>query len=168
MIFFNFAIITKILDMKTLNILSLTLVFSLFVACSETNNTNEQISTQNIKNTESAQDINIEYDGPIISFENESHDFGDIQQGETVSTYFKFKNTGKKELVISTVKTSCGCTVPKYPKTPIQPGDEESIEVVFDSSGKKGFTNKTITIVSNCQPSTQTVKITANIILPNE
>ena len=59
---------------------------------------------------------------PVITFTEVEHDFGSIVEGETVSFNFKFKNTGKSDLVITEVSTSCGCTVPSYPKNRYQAG----------------------------------------------
>lgn len=103
---------------------------------------------------------------PIISFEKDIHDFGKVIQGEKVSFGFKFKNTGKADLIIAQVNTSCGCTVPKFPKTPIKPGEENVITVMFDSQDRKGVQNKAITVVSNCQPSNTVIRIKAMVIVP--
>jgi hypothetical protein len=103
---------------------------------------------------------------PMIAFEKDVHDFGKVIQGEKVSFGFKFKNTGKADLIIAQVNTSCGCTVPKFPKTPIKPGEENVITVMFDSQDRKGVQNKTITVVSNCQPSNTVIRIKAMVIVP--
>ena len=94
------------------------------------------------------------------------HDFGKVIQGEKVSFGFKFKNTGNADLVIAQVNSSCGCTVPKFPKTPVKPGDESVITVMFDSQDRKGVQNKTITVASNCQPSNSVIRIKAMVIVP--
>jgi hypothetical protein len=103
---------------------------------------------------------------PAIKFEEDVHDFGKIIEGETVSYSFKFTNTGKSDLVIADVSTSCGCTVPSYPKTPIRPGGRDVIKVSFNSAGKRGFQSKNIVIVANTQPNSTTVKIKAQVIGP--
>jgi hypothetical protein len=100
---------------------------------------------------------------PSFKFEAESHDFGKIVQGETVSFPFKFRNTGKSDLVISDVSTSCGCTVPSFPKTPVHPGQEGIIRVTFNSAGKRGFQNKNIVVVANTQPNTFVLRIKAEV-----
>lgn len=130
------------------------------------------------KNTDeiSTQDVNISSTGngdpnsnlPDIKFDEEIHDFGRITQGEKVSYSFKFKNTGKSNLIIASAAGSCGCTVPEYSKEPVLPGKESKIDVVFSSEGKSGFVEKTITVVTNCEPSTRTIKIKTNIIVPTE
>ncbi|HEX8514784.1 MAG TPA: DUF1573 domain-containing protein [Bacteroidia bacterium] len=104
----------------------------------------------------------------IITFAEEKHDFGKITQGEKVTYGFTFRNTGGSDLVISSAQGSCGCTVPSYPKTPVKPGESSKVDVVFDSEGKSGLTQKTITLVTNCNPSTKVLTISATVIVPEE
>ncbi|MBN2174255.1 MAG: DUF1573 domain-containing protein [Bacteroidales bacterium] len=103
---------------------------------------------------------------PEIEFEREVYDFGKVIQGEIVTYGFKFTNTGKKDLVIGQVKTSCGCTVPKFPKIAIKPGESNTLTVSFNSEGRKGVQNKTITVVTNCQPNTTVLRIKAMVLTP--
>lgn len=105
---------------------------------------------------------------PVFSFTEETHDFGRITQGEKVSYAFKFKNTGGSDLVISSAQGSCGCTVPQYSKNPVSPYAEGVIDVVFNSEGKSGKVTKTVTIVSNTNPSTKVLTIKADIIVPEK
>lgn len=105
---------------------------------------------------------------PSISFTEEKHDFGKIAQGEKVSYAFVFKNTGGSDLVISSAQGSCGCTVPSYPHDPVKPGAEGKIDVVFNSEGKSGAVEKTVTLVTNCNPSTRILTIAATIIVPEK
>jgi hypothetical protein len=103
-----------------------------------------------------------------ITFKEEKHDFGKITQGEKVSHSFVFTNTGGSDLVISTAQGSCGCTVPSYPKTAIKPNETAQIDVVFDSANKSGLVSKTITLVTNCNPSTKVLTISATIEVPDD
>lgn len=103
---------------------------------------------------------------PNIVFTEEKHDFGKIVQGEKVSYSFLFKNTGGSDLIISSAQGSCGCTVPSYPKDPIKPGAEGKIDVVFNSEGKSGAVEKTVTLVTNCNPGTKILTIAASISVP--
>jgi hypothetical protein len=116
------------------------------------------VTNPNTANGEATNDL------PVIEFEKEIHDFGKLVSGERVTYGFKFKNVGKSDLVISQVKTSCGCTVPQFSRKPIKPGEEQVLKVTFDSKGRKGIQNKTITILSNCQPSTTVIRIKAMVI----
>jgi hypothetical protein len=105
---------------------------------------------------------------PVIEFATLDHDFGKVIQGEIVSYSFKFKNTGKSDLVIGNISTSCGCTASEYPKTPIKPGQEEVIEVSFDSSGREGFQHKTLEVATNTQPSVTVLSIKAMVFSPEK
>jgi hypothetical protein len=103
---------------------------------------------------------------PVMAFDKEEHDFGRLIQGEQVTYAFKFKNTGKADLVISSARASCGCTVPSYPKTPVKPGEEGVISVQFNTEGRKGMQSKTITLMANTQPNTKVLTIKAEVYLP--
>lgn len=103
-----------------------------------------------------------------FSFEKEVHDFGTIVQGEKVAYSFKFKNTGEGDLIITSAKGSCGCTVPEWPKEPIAPGADGVIDVVFNSDGKSGKQNKKVTIVANTVPNTKVLAINGMVEVPVE
>lgn len=105
---------------------------------------------------------------PKFQWYEQVHDFGVIIQGEKVSHSFRFKNTGKSNLIISTVHASCGCTVPKYDTQPIAPGKEGYIEIIFDSNGRSGSQNKTITVLANTQPNTVELHFTSEVIVPEK
>lgn len=102
-------------------------------------------------------------DAPIFKFDELSHDFGDIKQGEQVSYTFKFKNVGKSPLVITKAKASCGCTVPKYENKLVDPKEDGTLEVTFNSSSP-GMQYKTVKIFANTIPEIHELKITANVI----
>lgn len=87
-----------------------------------------------------------------IEFEEERYDFGEIDEGGVVNHVFKFKNTGKVPLVISNARSTCGCTVPQWPKDPIAPGDNGEIAVKFNTKGKKNKQSKPVTITANTYP----------------
>jgi len=131
-------------------------------ACS---NNNDTISTDLVNNPNSATGNNDMSNLPVFKFTSEEHDFGRISEGEKVSYTFKFKNTGKSDLIISSAKATCGCTVADYPKTPIKPGAESGISVSFNSEGRKGIQNKTITVVANTQPNTKVLTIKAEVVI---
>jgi hypothetical protein len=125
-----------------------------------------KISTNDINISASANGTQNTGSLPVIEFEEETHDFGKITQGEKVSFSFKFKNTGKSNLLISSAQASCGCTVPKPPKDPLAPGATDKIDVTFDSNGKSGKFDKQVTVITNCDPNTKVLKITGEIIVP--
>ena len=105
---------------------------------------------------------------PILDFEKMKHDFGDIKQGETSSYNFVFTNTGEADLLISNAKGSCGCTVPEWPKKPIPPGRKGEIQVTFNSNGRQGKQQKTVTLVTNSIPNTKVLTIIGNVIVPSK
>ena len=99
-----------------------------------------------------------------MTFDKVSHDFGTIQEGETVQTTFNFTNSGKVDLLIVDARGSCGCTVPKYPKNiPIKPGETGQILVSFDSNNKPNMQQKTVTISANTQSGRETLRIKAMV-----
>lgn len=103
---------------------------------------------------------------PVMTFESETYDFKEITEGEKVSHIYKFKNTGGSDLVISSAKGSCGCTVPEYPTKPIKPNETGEIKVTFDSQGKLGFSKKEVVIVTNAQPNTKIITFQVHVMSP--
>lgn len=99
-----------------------------------------------------------------IQFEKSSFDFGDIKQGQVVMATFRYKNIGKAPLILSNVATTCGCTVPSWPKDPLAPGKTAEITATFNSAGKMGQQNKVITVFSNAKTSQAQVSIICNIL----
>lgn len=126
---------------------------------------NDQIPADVVNNSSSA-DQQYDGDGPHMSFNKTEHDFGEILKGEKVVCTFRFTNTGNADLVISSHTASCGCTVPDYPKGAISPGDSGNITVVFNSNGKKGVQNKSIILITNCQPPSVSIRIKAIVKEP--
>ncbi|HET6991900.1 MAG TPA: DUF1573 domain-containing protein [Bacteroidia bacterium] len=84
--------------------------------------------------------------GPVITMDVLEYNFGTIKQGDIVTREYKFKNTGKEPLIINNAVGSCGCTVPDYPKEPIKPNGTGVIKVTFNSAGKMGQQDKTVTL----------------------
>jgi hypothetical protein len=100
---------------------------------------------------------------PVMKFGKALHDFGTIAEGDKVEYTFAFKNTGEADLIITDAKGSCGCTVPEFPKDPIKPGASGNIKVSFNSAGKPGQQQKTVTITTNTQSRTETLNIKASV-----
>jgi hypothetical protein len=98
-----------------------------------------------------------------IEFEEEVFDFGDITEGDIVEHVFKFRNSGKNPLIINHAKGSCGCTVPEWPREPIIAGGEGEIKVKFNSKGKQGEQDKTITVAANTIPNKTTIRIVGGV-----
>ncbi len=133
------------------------IIFLVVISCDDNSNKKE---TKSEKSSPSSMVSSSE--SPTMSFDKTLHDFGTIQEGETVETIFTFTNTGKSDLIIVDARGSCGCTVPEYPKnTPIAPGDSGKIRVSFDSSNKPNMQQKTVTISANTDSGRETIRIKA-------
>lgn len=85
---------------------------------------------------------------PVFEFETDVMDYGKIVQNSDGVRKFKFKNVGKSDLIITSISSSCGCTVPSYPKEAIKPGASGEIEIAYNTAILGGFT-KVITVFSN-------------------
>jgi hypothetical protein len=103
-------------------------------------------------------------DGPVLTFEKNTHDFGDINHGDKVEQMFKFTNTGTEPLIITNIQVTCGCTAPEWPREPIMPGGTGKIKVVFNSTGKHGRQDKTVTVVSNAANDDNKIRFTTNVL----
>lgn len=114
-----------------------------------------------------AQESDEPLTGPKISFSEKSFDFGEITQGEKVEHVFEFENIGTEALILSDVRTTCGCTAPEWPREPVAPGEKAKIKVVFNSAGKMGMQNKVITVMSNAVNNPARVKIVTNVMPAN-
>jgi hypothetical protein len=103
----------------------------------------------------------------VMSFDKTFHDFGQITQGTPQQTVFTFTNTGDAPLIITDATSSCGCTIPDYPKnTPIAPGQQGQMVVNFNGSGQNQVT-KTINVQANTANGSELLKIQAFVLGPN-
>ena len=101
--------------------------------------------------------------GPKIEFETLEINYGKISKGDNGIRIFKFTNVGSKPLIINKVYSSCGCTIPKKPSSPIGPGQGDEIQVKYDTN-RVGPIRKTITVLSNAINSpSMSLKITGNV-----
>ncbi len=143
--------------MKKLSIL-LVLVFAVvMVSCKQ--DATSKIKADNLKNAQAKVEVN-KADAPVLTFEETVHDFGEINEGDIAETQFKFKNTGKTDLIITNIKGSCGCTVPSnWKKEPIKPGEESEFTVKYNSKNRPNKINKSITITSNSAKGRDVVRI---------
>ena len=87
-----------------------------------------------------------------ISFEETEYLFGEVVEGEEVTHVFQFSNTGKVPLLITDARSTCGCTVPTWPKEAIPPGQGGEIRVVFNTLNKAEAQHKEVTITANTYP----------------
>lgn len=100
---------------------------------------------------------------PVITFEKTTHDYGTVTKGGDGTCEFKFKNTGVEPLILSNVTSSCGCTVPEWPREPILKGKSASIKVKYDTN-RVGPINKTVTVMSNSKGAAVQLKITGSVV----
>lgn len=99
---------------------------------------------------------------PEITFETLVHDYGNIMQGDNGTCEFVFKNTGKADLLLTNCRSSCGCTVPEWPKNPIAPGKKATIKVKYNTQ-RVGAINKSITVESNAVNNRVVLNIKGNV-----
>lgn len=98
---------------------------------------------------------------PVLEFDKKEHDFGEIEKNTPVETSFTYTNTGDAPLVITDIKSTCGCTVPQdWSRAPLAPGVSGQFTVKFNGSGTNKVT-KSINITANTEKGTESVKITA-------
>lgn len=98
-----------------------------------------------------------------IEFKTDVIDYGTIEKGADGVRVFEFTNTGNAPLIISNVKSTCGCTVPKKPEGPIMPGETGEIQVKYDTNRVNPI-RKTITVLSNSSTPTVALKIKGLVV----
>ncbi len=95
----------------------------------------------------------------VFQFEVESHDFGLVTEGEKPTFEFRFTNVGNAPIILENVRPSCGCTTPIWPKEPVLPQETGVIKVVYNSKGRIGQFNKSVSITSNASQATKKLYI---------
>jgi hypothetical protein len=133
--------------------LSLTFLFLIY-SCGRSEKSNKEIDSDQASSENYAE----------IVFDQYSYDFGPVTEGEKVGWYFYFTNKGQSDLLILNARATCGCTVPEYDMKPIPPGERGFVKVIFDSSGRNGIQNKTVTVESNARNNIVKLSLTAEII----
>jgi len=146
--------------MKNVFIISLVVLGLSFTSCGE--DATKKIKTENLE-VAKERDSEIKMGGPRFKFDKTEHDFGTINEGDVVETVFSFTNVGKSELIITSAKGSCGCTVPEWPKEPIMPGEAGEIKVKFNSYRKPNLQQKQITLRTNTEGGKEVLKIRAQV-----
>lgn len=137
-------------------VLSLIAVVAL-VSCKE--NATSKIDSANVE--VAAQRDQAAKSLPVMSFDKLEHDFGAIDNGVAQQTIFTFTNTGKAPLIITDAKSTCGCTIPEFPKnTPIAPGASGELLVKFNGSGQNQVA-KQITVTANTEKGQEVLRIKA-------
>lgn len=104
---------------------------------------------------------------PILTWDEVVYDFGSIFEGDVVTKDFSFTNTGTAPLLILKATSTCGCTIPEWPKTPIAPDSTSSIKVKFNSLHKAGDQSKEVTIFANTFPNSSIITIKGKVDIKN-
>jgi len=104
---------------------------------------------------------------PVLVFKTTSHDFGTIEQGADGTFNFEYTNDSKTPLIVTDVKSSCGCTIPNWSKEPLQKKGKASIVVKYDTN-RLGSFSKTITVYSTSENSPVTLTIRGNVVKKSE
>jgi hypothetical protein len=152
----------NLLNIKYLFVAAVTMC--VMIACGGKDS--DSLSTDLVTNPKSASETSNKQ--AAIKFDKEEHDFGTLLQGEVVTYSFHFTNTGDVPLLISSVNSSCGCTVGDYPRTPIEPGKTGAIKATYNSKGHHGFQNRTLTVMSNAIPSKTVLRIKGKVQTPDQ
>lgn len=142
----------------------LLIILFIFSACQEQEG--KEVQTQRTKSMDEFIRIPTK-DGKVksedmakIDFDHMEFSFDTILEGQSVEHVYPFTNTGKKDLMIADVTSSCGCTVPYFTEEPVAPGNTGEIKIVFDSEGKNGHQDKKIRIFANTFPNETVISIT--------
>jgi hypothetical protein len=137
--------------MKKLAVLFAIGLFALVVACTNSSSAgnNDGVVTK----------------GARIDFKNTEHNFGKIPYQGNAEYNFVFENTGSEPLVLQHVKSTCGCTVPEWPKEPIAPGEKASIKVRYNTRITGSF-SKGIVVYSNAEDATIQLRIKGEVEKP--
>lgn len=136
-------------------------------SCWITDHSEREITPDDIRFPASGYEKADTKDHPVMTFERTHIDMGTIVQGTRFTDKYVFTNTGRSALVITDVRGSCGCTVGKeWPRQPVKPGEKGSIEVSFDSEGRTGRQDKTVTVVANTSPPSNVLTIGGEVVGP--
>lgn len=143
--------------MRKATVLLGVLAMTAFVSCKD--KASEKIDEGNVaaaaQRDEAAKSL------PVMTFEEKEFDFGTIEQNTPQEHTFVFTNTGEAPLIITNASSSCGCTIPDYPKdTPIQPGEKGELVVKFNGSGMNQVI-KTVTLNTNTAKGQEMLRIKA-------
>lgn len=147
--------------MKKITIIYIAILSLAIVSCKE--NAASKIKSTNIEAAKE-RDAIINLGPAIIQFDKTEFDFDTINEGDVIDGTFKITNVGKVDLLISNAKASCGCTVPVWPKEAIKPGESADLKFSFNSRGKPGENNKSITLKTNTEKGTEVLRVKGTVI----
>lgn len=123
----------------------------------------ETPTTPNTPITGGIGETQVPEDLTSMRFDSDRHDFGVIKATDKVTHVYTFTNTGKQPLKIESVTASCGCTIPKWPKKPIAPGEQGEIKIIFSAAGKRGPQHKVVNVMANTLPTNTRLYLQAYI-----
>lgn len=132
-----------------------------FFSCKE--NASSKINTSNLESAKE-RDATISLGSAIVEFDRTEYDFGELIEGEIAEGTFKITNKGKVNLIITSAKATCGCTIPEWPKDPIPPGASADLKFTFNSRGRAGKQNKSITLQTNSEKVTELIRIKGTVV----
>ncbi len=143
--------------MKRIRLSVFVLALLLSTSCKE--KAAEKINQENVEKAAERDAMAIVF--PEVTFDKTLHDFGEIENGTPVETTFNYTNTGKSPLVVTDIKSTCGCTVPQgWSKEPLMPGESSQFTVKFNGKGANKV-SKTVTLTTNSEKGREQVRITA-------
>ncbi|MFK5957744.1 MAG: DUF1573 domain-containing protein [Lutibacter sp.] len=151
--------------MKKITIIFIAILSLTIVSCKD--NATAKIKATNLE-TAKKRDAKINLGSPIAEFDKTEFEFGTIKEGEIINGVFKITNVGKADLLIFSARASCGCTVPVWPKEAIKPGETSEVKFTFNSRGKRGKNNKSITLKTNTEKGTEVLRVKGTVIAKNK
>ena len=138
---------------KLVIVLSMCLAFLATTSYSQVNTLKSSNNNEAVKNSHA----------PYMQFDKLVHDYGQVMENGDGTCEFTVTNSGKEPLILTDAKSSCGCTVPEWPKSPILPGKSAQIKVTYKTS-RIGLINKSVTITSNASNSPVVLRIKGEVI----
>jgi hypothetical protein len=151
---------------KSLTLVVLLLASISLTCCNSSNQNIEGVNSSIADNNKTAANPDAQNPEPKFEFKHMEWDFGKINEGEEVKHIYRFKNIGNEELVIANVRATCGCTIPRWERKPLAPGESGEIEVKFNSKNKPGNQIKNVTVTANTNPP-ETILTFKALVLPS-
>jgi hypothetical protein len=105
--------------------------------------------------------------GQDIYFAQSTYDYGEIPEGSDGLYTIHFKNLGEQAIVVNRVRSSCGCTIPSWPRNPIEPGEEGEIQVKYNTALRGSFM-KSVYVYSTAANSPVKLTIKGKVVGENE
>lgn len=150
--------------MKKIGILVLLVVATVFYSsCNEKVKATSKIKKENLE-AAVKRDVATKKGEALVSFDKKEYDFGTVKEGDIVDVTFEVTNIGKVDLVISNARSTCGCTIPVWPKAPIKPGETKEVKAKFNTAGKPNKQSKSIVLTTNTARGREILKLKGNVM----